>query len=288
MGSPAVVMRPIESADASAVGRFLHSRLNSRVSSEAWARVVTPPWQDRAPNHGFMLLSDGEIVGAYLAVYSERSSPKGPTPVCNLAAFCVLEDHRAQGLRLIRALLAQKQYDFTDFSPSGSVVALNERLGFRRLDTATRLAANLPRPPRRGTRVTEDPATLERVLRGRDAEVYRDHRDAAAARHLLVERDGRHGYLVFRRDRRKGLPLFATPLYVGGDSDCLSAAWPGVASHLLLKHGLPATLAERRILGFLPGPGLDLRNPRAKMIRGERLDAEAIDYLYSELTLVQW
>jgi len=236
-------------------------------------------------NHGFQLVaSDGQIVGVYLAVYSTRDECR--PAVCNLAAFCVLEQHRPHSLRLVRALLGQKGYLFTDLSPSGNVPAMNERLGFHRLDTSTRLVLNAPRPAR-GIRVTESPAMLEETLVGRDAIIYRDHRRAAAARHALILHDGGYAYLMYRRDRRKRLPIFASPLYAGGDAAMLEDAWPAVGSHLLGR-GLAATLAERRVLGFSPGgPGRQLARPRVKMYLG-KAGAEEVDYLYSELTLLQW
>ena len=55
-----------------------------------------------------------------------------------------------------------------------------------------------------------------------------------------------------------------------------------------LGRGLAVTLAERRVLGFSPGgPGRELARPRVKMYRGG-VGAEDVDYLYSELTLLQW
>lgn len=288
MGAPAVVVRPISDADATPVSRFLHQHLNGRVTAAAWGRLLVPPWKADAPNHGFQLLDGERIVGVYAAVYSKREIGDEPVPFCNLAAFCVLEEYRPHSLRLVRALLGQKGYVFTDLSPSGNVIALNDRLGFRRLDTATKLVANLPALHRGGTRVTTAAASLDRVLTGRDAEIFRDHRQAPAAQHVLVERDGAHGYLIYRRDRRKRLPLFATPLYAGGDPGCLRAAWPAVAAHLL-RQGLPLTLAERRVLGFTPsGPGKELGAPRPKMFRAKGVGPESIDHLYSELTLVRW
>jgi hypothetical protein len=269
------------------VGQFLFRHLNGSVAPEQWSEIVNTPWEVPAPNHGFQLINGTNVVGVYLAVYSVRDSETGVVMVCNLAAFCVLEPFRAHGLRLARALLTQKGYEFTDLSPSGNVVSLNERLGLRHLDTSTRLVMNLPAPPIGGIHVIDDPATLPSVLRGRDLDIYRDHREAAAARHLAVERDGEYAYLVFRRDRRKGLPIFATPLYVGGNSAVLQACWPSVAARILLAHRLPFTLAERRILGFLPRVGVELPNPRPKMFRGQR-SAASIDYLYSELTLIEW
>jgi hypothetical protein len=288
MANLGVSTRPINSGDAASVSGFLHDNLNSRVSAAAWLQLIVPPWTQVGPNHGFQLVTDdGTVVGVYVAVYSHRDVDGTTVDVCNLAAFCVLEAFRGHSLKLIRALLTQPGFVFTDLSPSGNVVAMNERWGFHRIDTATRLVVNLPHIPRRDLRLTSDPETLDRVLVGRDARVYRDHRNAAAVEQLLVERDGEYGYLMFRRDRRKGLRLFATPLFVGGQAACVESAWGAIRFHLLRK-GLVFTLAERRVLGFSHGLGAALNTPRPKMFRGGDIRAEDVDYLYSELTLVEW
>lgn len=284
----AVETAPITAADVTATAQFLHDELNGRVSAAAWRALLQPPWEDTAPNHGFLLRDEGRIVGVYAAVYADRVTAGTPVRVCNLAAFCVLEGYRAHGLRLVRALLKQPGFVFTDFSPSGNVVAMNERLGFRRLDNATRLVVNLPHRPTRGIRLTQDPEILTATLHGPDAAVHLDHRDAAAARHLLVTRGDEYAYLVFRADARKRLRLFATPLYVGGSRRLLEAAWADVRSYLLLRHRLVFTLAERRMLSFAHGLGRDLRTPRPKMVRGDAWPVADVDYLYSELALVSW
>lgn len=281
-------VRPIRGNDADAVAEFLHDHLNPRVSPAAWRRLLAPPWIAEPPNHGFRLVVDERIVGAYVAVYADREIEGVTRRFCNLAAFCVLEDYRTHSFRLVRAILAQKGFDFTDFSPSGNVTALNERLGFAALDTSTRLSPNLPRLSRRGVTVSSDPGVVAGVLTGLDALVYRDHLDAAAARHIVVISRGEYGYLVVRKDRRKRLPLFASPLYAGGSRDLLRAAWPQIGSHLLRRHGALATLAEGRVLGFRPVLGIDLETPRAKMFRSTAVPAGSIDYLYSELTLLEW
>lgn len=281
-------VRPITSADADAVSRFLHTHLNSRVPVDAWRAILSPPWNGNAPNHGFQLVVDSEIVGVYVAVYSERAIDGVPRRFCNLAAFCVRDDHRAHSFRLMRAILGQRGFEFTDFSPSGNVVALNFRLGFAALDTATRVVLNLPRLPRRGLTVTDDAAVVERTVSGRDAIVYRDHRDAPAARHIVATAGGEYCYVVVRRDRRKRLPLFATPLYAGGNTELLRTSWPQIASHLLFRQGALATLAERRILGFDLPRGYGIPAPRAKMLLSKNVPAEAVDYLYSELALLEW
>lgn len=281
-----VSVREIQADDGDRIGAFLHAHLNPRVPSDAWRALVVPPWGDVGPNHGFQLVDDREqVVGAYLAVYSAGTNRPA---VCNLAAFCVLEEHRSHSLRLVRALLRQKGYLFTDLSPSGAVPSMNERLGFRHLDTAARLVVNMPHPGRRAV-VTDDSSVLTETLVGHDAVVHRDHLQAGAARHALVVDGGEYAYLLYRRDRRKRLPVFASPLHVGGSAAVLERHWPAVATHLA-KRGFVATLAERRVLGFTPaGLGRDLHRPRPKMYLERGGVAEpAVDYLYSELTLIQW
>lgn len=286
--SQRVALAPIQAEDIDRVGSFLHEHLNPRVSAHAWSALLRPPWGRTGPNSGFQLLEDGRIVGVYVAVYSERERGGVRQAVCNLAAFCVLPDHRSHSLRLMRACLSQKGYVFTDLSPSGNVPAVNARLGFTSLDTGGRLVLNAP-AVRRRTRVSAAPAVIAATVRDDDARIYADHREAPAARHLVITAGDRYGYLVYRRDRRKRLPLFASPLHVGGDRSLMAEGWPQISSHLLAR-GLVATLAERRVLGFdARGIGWDLPRPRPKMFRGaDGLDPAHVDYLYSELTLVQW
>ena len=128
------------------VAAFLHANLNERVSTEQWAGAIDVPWDADPPNSGFMLLDGAEVVGVQLAFYSERTIDSRRERFCNLGAWCVLPRYRVQGLRLLRAALSQDGYHFTDLSPSGNVVEINTRLGFRFLDTATRLVPNLPWP----------------------------------------------------------------------------------------------------------------------------------------------
>ena len=284
----AVEVQPIGPADVPQVAEFLCAQLNARVGAAAWAAAIIPPWAVDQPNHGFMLRTSERVVGAYLAFYSERVIDGRLERFCNLAAWCVLEKYRSYSLRLIRALLAQEGYNFTDFSPSGSVVPVNTRLNFSHLDVATALVPNLPWPLwSGGVRVISEPQEIERTLRGRDFDIYRDHARMAAARHVVVVKGDEACYVIFRKDRRKNLPLFASVLYVGNPKLFrLIARY--VFRHLLVRYGIPATLAELRVVGDRPKPSIMLKSPRPKMYRSVGLRSDQIDYLYSELTCVAW
>jgi hypothetical protein len=285
---PRVEVRPIAAPDVPAVAAFLHAHLNQRVAPSAWARALETPWTVDAPNAGFMLLEGDTVVGAHLAFYSQREIDGHPERFCNLGAWCVLPEHRFHALRLLKALLAQEGYHFTDLSTSGNVVGLNERLGFRFLDTRTALIPNLPWPslPSRAA-ITSDPAVIERTLTGRDLERYRDHTGAPAAVQLVLSRGGEHCHVILRRDRRKGVPLFATVLHVSHPE--LFATMAGrFARHLLLRHGIAATLLERAVVEQRPRLSFELRSPRRKMFKSPSLEPAQIDYLYSELVCLSW
>ncbi len=281
-------LAPITDDDLGEVGRFLQAELNERVSADTWAAALRPDWPGTPPNHGFLLRSDGEVVGVYLALYSERVVDGTVRPFCNLAAWCVKPEFRVHSFRLLRALITQPGYTFTDLSPSPGVHELNARMGFTYLDTTTSLTANLPWPSRPGrVRLLSDPTRIEAALGGEDLAVFRDHRPAAAARHLLVQLGDRHCYVVYRRDRRKGLPVFATLLHVS-DPDVLRAAMRPFTRHLLLRARLLATLSEDRLFPRPARWAIGVGSPRRKMYKSSDLGPRNIDNLYSELVCVPW
>ena len=283
-----VTVRAIGADDIGAVAEFLHANHNGRVSVSSWEAAMSPPWDTVQPNRGFVLEDAGDVVGAHLALYSERLIDGRSETICNLGAWCVLPSHRHQGLRLLRALLRQDGYHFTDLSPSGNVVPLNLRLGFTQLDTETALTPNVPWPPAsRGVRLITDPHEIPRHLSDRELAIYRDHVRAAAANHLVVVRGDETCYVLFRRDSRKGIPLFASFIYVS-DPSLFRVLGGHVRRHLLLRHRIPFTLSELRIVGSRPRLSIMLNSPRPKMYRSPTLGEGDIDYLYSELACVVW
>ena len=100
-------------------------------------------------------------------------------------------------------------------------------------------------------------------------------------------RGGEWCYVVFRKDRRKRLPVFASILYVN-NPELLLAMGGRLSRHLLFRHGVLATLAELRVVKQRPRLSLMLGSPRRKMFKSAHLTPDQIDYLYSELVCVAW
>ncbi|CDM61590.1 hypothetical protein LPU83_pLPU83d_0219 (plasmid) [Rhizobium favelukesii] len=282
------LLRPISSGDVQRVADFLHAELNGRLSSATWASAIRPSWQATSPNHGYMLVSGERIVGVYVAFYSARRVGESVEKFCNLSAWCVLDGYRAHGLRLLKALLDQGGYTFTDLSPSGNVVPLNRRLKFQQIDTAAALVINLPRPSwGSGVSIVTDPRLIERHLDERNLGIYKDHVLAPAAHHLAVIKRDRCCYVIFRKDTRKRLRVFASILHVG-DRDLFAETAHQIYSYLLTRFGVVATFVEDRFADVHPKLSISLRSPRPKMFLSDRVSASEVDYLYSELTCVPW
>ena len=280
-----VELSPITDADVPAVADLMHANVNDRVP---WAEsYLAVPWKVEAPNHGFMLRDGQRVVGAYLAFYSERPVAGRVERFCNLGAWCVLPGYRVHSIRLLRALLAQDGYHFTDLSPSEKVESVNARLKFRSLDTSAALVPNLPWPTVPGrTRISADPDVIAGKLGGTELELYRDHAQAPAAHHLVLIRGGDSCYVMYREVRHKDVPVIAVVLHVSNPGLFQRDMWP-LTRYLLIRRRLLATLAELRIIEHRPPLSFKL-NSWPKMYRSASLEPGQIDDLYSELVCVPW
>jgi hypothetical protein len=276
-----VELATITREDVPRVAAFLQAHLDRDVSPDRWARAIDVPW---SPDLGFMLTAGDDVVGAQLAWRSERTIAGRTERFCNLGSWCVLEEHRGHSLRLLRAALADRDCTYTDLTPRHEVVTINERLGFRHMDTTTVLMPNLPWPVRGS--VSSDPAVLERTLTGVALQRYRDHAGAEPARHVVLRRDDAWCYVMLRIDRRRGIPL-ASVLYVS-EPELFAAMARPLARHLLLHHRVLVTLVEDRIAGCRPWPAVVLRRRPPKMLRSSRLEPADADDLYSELVFQPW
>lgn len=283
----ALAVSPIGEGDLPRVAEFLHAEFphEPRESRQTWLRALYSPWGKDQPNWGFMATDGDSVVGVYIAHYSTQQIDGRPESFCNLGVWHVVPEFRVQSLPLVRAMLGQEGYHFTDFTPAENVVAINERLGFQRLDTRGFIVPCLPWPTwPGGARLVSDPGQVERLLDGEDLQRFHDHRAAGGLRHVVIDEGGRRCYVAMRPDRHRNLPAL-TLLYVS-DPELLRRHAARFARHLLLHLRAVAYIAELRLIGFRPRFGVELSEPQVRMFRSERLRPEQITYLYSEMVCV--
>lgn len=279
-----VELKPIGPADHERVAGFLSHQMRPRRPLSYWLAAMRPSWPEGEERLGVMLLDGGQVVGVYLAYYSQRQLGGRIETICNLGTWCVAPAYRLHSVRLLMALLADKDLHFTDLTPNPDVVKLNERLGFRRLEgTHAFLVPNLPLPSlARSAKISSDPGLLADSLEGEQFELFERHRGAAGAFQSLLVEGERRCHLICRRDRKRGLPI-STLLHVS-DPALLARHLRLFSAHLLRHQRTIACLIEERFCVSRPAMAPRLKSPRLKYFRGPRLEDTQIDYLCSEWT----
>ena len=88
-----LAISPIDTTDISAVANFLHKNMNSRFSVEEWAQGLNACWLEDAPNHGFMLRDNHQVVGVICAIYSVNKTEmtRKPSKALDYCVLCLLK-----------------------------------------------------------------------------------------------------------------------------------------------------------------------------------------------------
>lgn len=270
--------------DLDDVARFLQEQFASPVPLAAWRRGLSPRWSHPEPNRGFQLRSADRVVGVYTAYYARRTIAGREVMLCNLADWCVLDEHRSSSLLLLRSLLKQKGMSFTDVTAMDRVAEIESRLGFTVVERAACLALNLPWPGRtRRVRVVTRPASITSHLDGTDRTIYDDHRSIPGCHQVLALVDGSPCLVVYRIDKHPRLSRVATILWISAPT-LFEVAAPSVLASILFRHRVMVTVVEEDMGGR---PRLSrTATPRRRLLRSDVLDPRQLDYLYTELVFL--
>jgi hypothetical protein len=276
-------LHPIRDEDLSEFCRFLTEHLSTERTPEAWAQAFRQNWCPDKPNNGFLLRHEGRIVGGIGAIYAERVVRSRPERFCNITSWCVLDEFRTQSGRLAMAVVSQPGYHFTDLTPTEVVSKTLQFFKFKPMDERHLVWPNLPWPfgVLGGVRVVAEPDRLAAVLAPDDAKAFDDHRHLPWLHHLAVGRAGEWCHVVWRTTRLKNVT--GAMVLAFSDAELFLRHRLVVASHLLLRHGLPYTRVEARLLPRVPKPSFELAGYRNKVFRSDTLAPADMSNLYSEL-----
>jgi len=274
---------PIRDEDLPEFCRFLTENLSRERTADAWAQAFRQPWCRDKPNNGFLLRSEGRVVGGIGAIYADQTIRGQECRVCNITSWCVQDAFRAQSMRLAMAVTAQPGFHFTDLTPTAVVSKTLQFLKFKPMDERHGVFLNRPAAPlwRGGARIVTDPAGLEAILSPADARVWRDHRHLPWLRHLAVGREGAWCYIVWKPTRLRNI-AGAMVLAASNPEEFLRYRI-AVGSHLLLRHGLPYLRVETRLLPETQGYAKILSGYQNKVYRSDTLEPADISNLYTEL-----
>lgn len=278
----AMSVRPIETADLPQIAAYWHANLNTAIPQETWIKALTHDWLPAPPNHGFKLLADGRLVGTLGAIYSRQAIDGAAVDFCNLTSLVVEDAHRARSMDLISACLSQKQFRFTNFTPTPSVAKMLRLFHFRELRSGERVLLQAPLPPKAlGLKVVDRPQDMTRVLRGDAAKLWRDHQGLPGLRSFAVGRAESWCVVFWRPSVIKGLP--GARILGFNDPALFVRSLSAISFHLLLRHLTFGMRIEEHLLPANAEVGIHRPVAMPRMYRGPDMPDERVSILYSEL-----
>ncbi len=181
------------------------------------------------------------------------------------------------------ALTGQPGFHYTDLTPTDVVSKTLQFLKFKPMNERQAIWPNLPWPFARldGVRVVTDPEQIRRILAPDDAKAYRDHYHLPWLGHVAVGRPDAWSYVVWKRTRLK--EVTGAMILAVSNPDRFLSYRQALGSHLLLRHGLPYTRVESRLLPRVPMVCIELSGYRNKVFKSDTLMASDMSNLYSEL-----
>jgi hypothetical protein len=277
------ILEPIRDQDVSDFCRFLTQHLSRERTAEQWAEAFRQAWCADKPNNGFLIREHGRIVGGIGAIYAQRRIRERVERFCNITSWCVLDEFRAQSMRLAMAVTSQPGFHFTDFTPTEVVSKTLQFLKFKPMNERHAIWPNLPLPLglATGVRLVTKPARIAQVLAPDDAKAYRDHAHLPWLRHLAVGKAQAWCHVVWKPTRLKSMT--GAMILAVSDAELFLRYRHTVGSHLLLRHGLPYTRLESRLLPRVPRDCIELAGYRNKVFKSDTLNAEDMTNLYSEI-----
>lgn len=261
---------------------------DDRVSRERWRGLFDYEFEGGTDVRGYGLVAQGRVVGFVGAVLAQRAIGGRSEAVCNLTSWIVRPEYRAHSLALLAPLLDLPEVTLTDLSATPEVEFWLKRWRFTVLETA--VVVLRPRRPwdiasERGIGIHHGHDAVGARLVGDEARIFADHSRVAQCRHLVVENDQGHCYLVYSPVRSHG-HAFGLVHYVG-DPDVFARTSLALRGELARAGHGGSLVVDERLLGGRKTPRshrVPLRVPR--YYRGHGLRPDQIDNLYSELALL--
>jgi hypothetical protein len=280
-------LEPIRDSDLEEFCRFLVKNLSRERTAAEWARAFQQNWGVEKPNNGFLLRSEGKIVGGIGAIYAKRMIRGKPEQFCNITSWCVLEQYRSQSMRLAIALTSQPDFHFTDLTPTEVVSKTLQFLKFRPMNERQAVWPNIPWPlaAASGVRTVTDGNAIAGVLSDEDRRLYEDHRHLDWLNHLAIGRPGDYCYVVYKKCRLRGLP--GAYVLAFSDPERFLGYRLALGSHLLLRRGLLFTRTESRLLHRIPRPGIEISGFRNKVFRSDSLTESDMSNFYTEMVALK-
>ena len=253
-----------------------------------WHKLFEYQWERDENYCGLALKDDDKVVGVIGMIFSQRRIDEKVEKFCNLTAWFVREEYRGRAIALLLPLLAMKDYTITDLTPSKNVYKIQNKLGFKDLETQGRLllpfGRRLFQPKYSPINLTHDLASIMQKLEGQNQKIFNDHKHYGCFHFLLTGKD-RYCYIIYTKLRRKNIQH--AHLHYISDPDLFALAYRDIRKSILSHAKARFLLIDSRFVKNRKLPlSICLPYRAPKQYRSSTLKPEQIDNLYSELVML--
>ena len=257
-------------------------------SEERRKKVFGYQWERDETHCGLILRDGNKTVGFLGMIFSRRLINDKVEKFCNLTSWFVCKDYRSRAIFMILPLHAMKDYTITDLTPSKKVYKIQNKLGFKDLETKGRLllpfGRRLFQPKYSPINLTHDLAAIEQKLEGQNLKIFNDHKHYPCC-HFLLTGEDRYCYIIYTKLRRKRIQH--VHLHYISDPDLFSLAYRDIRKSILSHAKARFLLIDSRFVKNRKLPlSICLPYRAPKQYISSTLKPEQIDNLYSELVML--
>jgi len=247
--------------------------------------IFTYSWPRDEEHCGHVLLDNGKVVGFVGSFFVQRPVNGRIERFANLTTWKVKEENRSESIFLLMQFLKQKDLTVTGRTAAKEIFAIQEKLGFRNLDSTMKIVPTFLgfSGRRQGFTLHSDKSDFERSLNDIDQQLYLDHQPYKC-RHMLVQNPSRYCYLVFSPVKKRHVRV--AHIHYISNLDVFLECLPQIKADLLFKHGIPFIWIEDRFLrGRSVNHAIMYKSRFTHLYRSNQLAREDIDNLYTELVI---
>ncbi len=257
-------------------------------SEDKGRKIFDYQWARDETHCGLILVDGDRTVGFLGMIFSRRQINQKMEKFCNLTSWYVHKDYRSRAISMILPLHGMQDYTITDLTPAKNVYAVQNKLGFKDLDTAGRLLLPVGRrlfqPKYAAMELTHDLAAIENKLEGQNLKIFNDHKPYPCF-HFLLSGQDRDCYIIYTKLKRKRIAY--VHLHYISDPDLFGIAYRDIRKSILSHAGAYFILIDSRLVQNKKLPlSICLPYRAPKQYLSATLKPEQIDNLYSEIVML--
>ena len=249
---------------------------------DALGRLADHRTPDGFPKYGYLLESDGSLVGAILLIFSRMGDGSSATIRCNLSSWYVEPAFRSYAGLLAAKALSRKDVTYLNVSAAPHTWPLLKVQGYRRYSEGIFYAAPALQVRSSSARVTLAGSQSDRSAFGPfERELLSEHSKYGCLSLQCVGADQAYPF-VFRPRLHKGVLPYLQLIYCRDVGDLVRFAGP--LGRYLLSRGYPLVALDAN--GPIPGLIGQYRHPRQpKFFKGPERPRLG-DLAYTEIAML--